>query len=106
MEVARWFHLSFNVVEALIWLSAAAFVGRRVPRLSGRPRRVAVVAVVAFVAFAASDVWELRTGTWFRPAQLMVLNIACVAVLAACGVYYARRRKSATRSLGPIEERP
>ena len=93
LDVARWIHAGFNAVEALVWITAAVYVGRKAMKLPTRDQRVAVVASVFFVLFGISDVWEIFTGTWFRPLGLLILKIVCAAVLLACLGYYSRRRK-------------
>ena len=93
LEFARWIHISFNAVEALVWLMAAAVTARRVRRLrSSRHRIVAAIAIFALVLFSVSDWIEIFTGTWYSPPGLLALNIFCVALLVPCVVYYYRFR--------------
>lgn len=93
LELARWVHVSFNSVEVLVWWSAAVYVGVKSRRLCGADRRVAAAATVFFVAFGVSDVWEIFTGTWFRPFGLLALKTVCAAVFVACLGYYRQSRR-------------
>lgn len=101
LQIAVWLHVIFNIFEAIAWFVSAVVVFARCKRtresgivLLGTDRRVAKVAGVAFVLFGASDVWELFTGTWYRPLSLLLLNIACASVLSACLGYMIVRRRT------------
>ena len=68
-------HNAYNAFEAGLWVAVAAALACR-----RTPRRAAVykwLLVVTLVAFGASDVWELKTGAWWRPWPLCVLKFAC-----------------------------
>ena len=68
-------HNLYNAVEAVWWsVVAVALAFRPTPPRAGG-YRWGLVAVLA--AFAASDVWELKTGAWWRPWPLCALKFAC-----------------------------
>lgn len=80
---------TFNLVEAAIWaLFGVILLGAAARRRPGW--RHAVVAGAAFLAFGASDLVEVRTGTWWRPWWLLAWKAGCVVVLA--GTYRSWRR--------------
>ncbi len=97
---ARAFHVAFNAAEAVIWEIAAVVVFLRRRQLVGSARLVAAVASVALVVFGVTDVWEIWTGSWRTPVALLALNVACVATLVSCLVFYYRSRWRATRPRG------
>jgi hypothetical protein len=68
MAAAGW----VNAAEALLWLVVAVIVGWHWR---------AGLLVLALVVFAISDVIEITTGAWYRPWWLLVVKIACVAVI-------------------------
>jgi hypothetical protein len=77
LSEVRWdeSHNLYNGVETVWWTVVAVALACRPtpPRASGY--RWALVVVL--LAFAASDVWELKTGAWWRPWPLCVLKFAC-----------------------------
>ncbi len=83
---------TFNYIEAALWFAISlalcpTFFNKKKPVSI---RMNALVAAVAFFAFGVSDIIEARTGSWWQPPSLLVLNIGCVIVLIVC---YIRHRK-------------
>jgi hypothetical protein len=89
--IAREFVHS-NYIEAGLWivLGVGAFV--QAMRHRGVPRRDLLALAVDLVAFGLSDLVETRTGAWWRPWWLLTWKAACVGVMLALLLAYARRR--------------
>ncbi len=84
-------HNLYNAFEAVWWtVVAVALACRPTPARASR-YRWALVAVL--LAFAASDVWELKTGAWWRPWPLCVLKFACGGGGSALAVFWWRAER-------------
>lgn len=92
LETLTRIHGVFNLLESLVWFGAAGAVAFRFSRMARPSQRVARVAIVGLVAFGISDVWEIFTGSAFRPLGLLALNTVCVLTLVPCLVYYWRHQ--------------
>ena len=68
-------HNLYNAFEAGLWTAVALALACRPTPPRARRYRWGLVAVL--LAFAASDVWELNTGAWWRPWPLCALKFAC-----------------------------
>ena len=86
-------HKVFNLVEGVIWIAIGiALIWKS--RSLERARSPAILAGVTFILFAVSDFIEIRTGSWYQPAWLLLWNVTCVASLVSCLIWYlALRRK-------------
>ena len=86
-------HKTFNLVEAFIWIGIGIVLLWK-SRSFERVRSPAILAGVTFILFGVSDFIEIRTGSWFEPVWLLSWNVACVASLVSCLIWYwAIRRK-------------
>jgi hypothetical protein len=94
VETLTWVLGVFNFVESLVWFGAAVVIAVRLRGFSRPSQRVAMIAVVGLVAFSISDVWEIFTGSAFRPLGLLALNAACVLTLVPCLVYYWKHQRA------------
>jgi hypothetical protein len=96
-EAAARAHTVFNYVEAGVWAAAGIYVLLRSRGRNRALRRLAAAASIAFFAFGASDLVEVRTGTWYEPWWLLVWKAACVVVLLSCLAVHRRLRRCGPR---------
>lgn len=75
-----------NHIEALLWTSLGVLA------LVKRAGPASLWLAGALISFGISDVIETRSGAWYRPAALLVLKVACVAVILLSGGLLLRRR--------------
>ena len=82
-----------NQIEAGFWM----FIGLCFVVALLRPamRRAKFLAAANFFVFGGSDLVEAHTGAWWRPWWLLVWKVACVAVMVAQWVMYARAMRAA-----------
>ena len=92
-ETGATAHKVFNLVEGVIWIAIGiALIWKS--RSLERARSPAILAGVTFILFAVSDFIEIRTGSWYQPAWLLLWNVTCVASLVSSLIWYlAVRRK-------------
>jgi hypothetical protein len=81
---------TFNTVEAIVWFAIAIGLAWRSLSAAGRTKNIGITAAVAFAAFGVSDLVEIQTGAWYRPAWLLAWKVACIVILVAC--YFRMRR--------------
>ena len=89
--IAREFVLS-NYIEGGFWIMLGVGAGIQAVRYSGAGRRDLLILTVDLIAFGVSDLVETRTGAWWRPWWLLAWKAACVGVMLALLLAYARRR--------------
>jgi len=83
----------FNFFEAGLWFLMALFLSGWA--LSGRAaagqKKVSLLLSGILVLFGITDLIEMRTGAWWEPAWLLVLNAVCVVGIAFCLIWLSRR---------------
>ena len=81
-----------NYIEAGLWIVLGIGAVVQAVRYTGTVRRDLVILAVDLIAFGLSDVVETRTGAWWRPWWLLAWKAACIGVMLALLLTYARRR--------------
>lgn len=84
---------TFNAIEALWWIWLAVFVEVYWKLCAGLTPTLRDVTAVLRFSFGISDLIEIRTGAWWRPAGMFVLKGICVVGLLSCGVMVLRNRR-------------
>ncbi len=82
----------FNLVEGLIWVCVGLVLLWR-SRSCEPARSPTILAGATFILFGVSDFIEIRTGSWYQPVWLFIWNVACVASLVSCLVWYLSLRR-------------
>ena len=82
-----------NYIEAVWWFIVAAYFFYISYSSTQSKRKLGYTAAAAFFVFGISDIIETRTGTWWQPWWLLALKASCIAVFAACIIFYYRKRK-------------
>ena len=82
----------YNCVEIGLWGTVGTGFLLRALR-TGPYRKLKITAGMLFLLFAATEVIELRTGTWWRPWWLFTLKAVCVIGLAVLMILYARAQR-------------
>ena len=82
----------FNLVEGLMWIGIGVVLLWK-SRSCERARSPTILAGVTFILFGVSDFIEIRTGSWYQPVWLLIWNVACVASLVSCLVWYLALRR-------------
>jgi hypothetical protein len=82
----------FNACEAVLWFAMAVALMFRYRRAAIGTRRIAQGTAAFLVLFAASDLFEMQTGAWWRPVGLLILKGVCVIGLVG-GFGLLLRRK-------------
>lgn len=87
----------FNAVEAVWWMVLSVVVLSVVVLSAGRLRPEPFRGLHQPIAgclflFGLTDVAEIRTGAWWTPVWLAILNVLCVAGLAVCAFLWLKRR--------------
>jgi hypothetical protein len=90
MPFATAIETIFNGCEAGLWLIFAVVVAVLYRRAEARTRRRSRWMAAFFVLFAVSDIIEMQTGAWWRPAGLLVLKGVCLVGLTWCFVALRR----------------
>ena len=85
---------AFNAIEAAWWIALAILIAMKdlgVTALRGWPR---AVLVIALMMFGVSDIIEIWTGAWWRPASLMLFKIVCIVafIIAVVAITTRARR--------------
>ncbi|NNJ27557.1 hypothetical protein [Alienimonas chondri] len=94
-------HNLYNAFEAGLWSAVAVALACRPTPARASGYRWALVAVL--LAFAASDIWELKTGAWWRPWPLCVLKFACGGGGSLLALLWWRAEREAPAAIGEEE---
>ncbi len=89
-----------NLIEAITWLGIAVAWLIRSRKVAPNARLLQVLAA-SFALFGVSDLIEIQTGAWWRPAWLFVLKAGCVFVFAGCLWRYLRSKNRPLNDTGP-----
>ena len=81
-----------NYIEAGLWIILGIGAIVQAARHRGVARRDLLILAIVLVVFGLSDIVETRTGAWWRPWWLLTWKAACVGVMLALLLTYARRR--------------
>jgi hypothetical protein len=73
-RITAWYG-PFNILEGVLWLMVAGWIGWRVPVAGGRQRRAVWLGMLAFAVFGVTDFLEARAGS--IPAWLWGLKSGC-----------------------------
>ena len=73
----------FNGCEALLWMVLAGIAVVHFRSATSNLRRASLVMAVFLVAFGISDLIEIQTGAWWRPAGLLIFKGLCLLGLTA-----------------------
>jgi len=100
----RWdeSHNQYNAFEAVWWTLVALLLACRPTPRRASGFRWALVGTL--LVFAASDVWELKTGAWWRPWPLAVLKFACGGGASLFALLWWRAERGEPRSDEPAKE--
>lgn len=89
-----------NLLEAITWLGIAIALLLKSRKVASNARLLQVLAA-SFALFGVSDLIEIQTGAWWRPAWLFVLKVACVCVFAGCLWRYLRFKNRSPNDTEP-----
>jgi hypothetical protein len=85
-----------NLAEAILWLVIALIFAIVAFRTQGAKSNV-ILACIAFALFGISDLFEIGTGAWWRPFELLALKAGCIVVFVTLlGDYYWNKRRGQT----------
>lgn len=87
----------FNAFEAALWLMLATFVAIHFRNAESKLRRTSRITALLLVLFAVSDVIEMKTGAWWRPAGFLMLKGLCLVGLTWSGIRVARATRAVAR---------
>ena len=83
-----------NFIEAATWIGIAITLLVFSFKVASDARLLQVLSA-SFAAFGISDLIEIQTGAWWRPAWLLALKAACVLSFSGCLWHHLRSRKRA-----------
>lgn len=88
---------TFNLVEAIFWLTLGGFCAWMFAAGTWPSRWVLPLAVL-LVLFGVSDLVERQTGAWWRPWWLLVWKAVCLVSLMGCSLMLYRGRAKSGRT--------
>lgn len=70
-----------NQIEAGFWGLIGVIFAAQAIRTRGAVRVRCATAAVVLLCFGLSDLFEMRTGAWWRPWWLLAIKAACILAL-------------------------
>lgn len=88
---------TFNYGEAALWftIGTGMLIAAIIRRKEKEWVKVYIIATFAFFLFGVSDLIEAKTGAWWKPRGLLVLNGICILAFIGC---YLRAKKLGTKN--------
>jgi len=86
----------FNSLEACFWIMMGLVVLWK-SRQNASHARLGTHSAFWFILLGVSDIFEVRTGAWWRPWPLLAMKAMCLLALSICGLLY-RRGVTSTRA--------
>lgn len=80
-----------NLLEAMVWLTISAVLVARSTRVRGHAGLLRILAAT-FAVFGLSDLIEIQSGAWWRPAWLLAVKAICILSFGVCLTHYLRTK--------------
>lgn len=86
---------TFNYIEAIIWFCFSLALLLKAVKLGKNYSyfKNCLLCSVGFFAFGISDLIEVKTGAWWKPAELLILKAACIILFVYCAYFYLKPKK-------------
>ncbi len=81
---------TFNIIEGVFWIVVALFFLVPTLRSGEKHRWFCLFGALVFIAFGLSDFYEVHTGAWWKPWQLLLWKAACIVGIVVTVVWYVR----------------
>jgi len=82
----------FNLLEGLFWVGLGIISLILWFHIPNKYKRLSLFALTVFVLFGISDFIEIRTGMFWSPWWLLVMNVVSVLGLIVLPIWYIRLR--------------
>ena len=80
----------FNIIEGIFWIVVALFFLAPTFKPDEKHRWFCLFGALVFFTFGLSDFYEVHTGAWWKPRQLLLWKAACIAGIAGTIIWYVK----------------